>query len=365
MNRSQLVLDVISKKNISYLPSQITFSHSSKKMETAAKLGMTEEELDVYLGNHIKITATLDDMVQIDKKDSYRMGVAKKHGRVIYDKQQPNMFYDLWGMKYDADEGGYFNYAHPLADCDDDDELLKNFRAPDLSDMDALFSIAAEDMERYGKDFLIIMNGYNGIWEKGYQLVGMEQFLYMMIAEPEKVEYILDVICDYKVAIAKETVKRGFPIGHYGDDLGTQISTIFSEDIFKALFLPRIAKVFRVFKDAGIPVQMHSCGRITPFIPHLIDAGLDVLEPVQACMDFKFLKNEYGKDLTFYGGVDTQDLLTFKTPQEVYDETLNVIEILGKGGGLIIGPSQEVMNNVPVDNVLALVKAVKKARGEE
>ncbi|MFV0528679.1 MAG: hypothetical protein ACK5MN_08190 [Lachnospiraceae bacterium] len=107
MKRSQLVLDVISKKNTTYLPSQITFSHSSKKMETANRLGMTEEELDIYLGNHIKITATLDDMVQIDKKDPYRMGVAKDHGRVIYDKAQPNMFYDLWGMKYDADEGGY------------------------------------------------------------------------------------------------------------------------------------------------------------------------------------------------------------------------------------------------------------------
>ncbi|MFV0528653.1 MAG: uroporphyrinogen decarboxylase family protein [Lachnospiraceae bacterium] len=193
----------------------------------------------------------------------------------------------------------------------------------------------------------------------------MEQFMYMMIAEEKKVEYILDVICDYKVKVAKETVRRGFPIGHYGDDLGTQISTIFSEDVFKKLFLSRIAKVFRVFKDAGLPVQMHSCGNVTAFIPHLIDAGLDVLEPVQSCMDFEFLKREYGKDLTFYGGVDTQDLLTFRTPEEVYKETLKVVDVLGKGGGLIIGPSQEVMNNVPVENVLALMKAVKKARGEE
>ena len=70
--------------------------------------------------------------------------------------------------------------------------------------------------------------------------------------------------------------------------------------MFVNYFLPRIKRVFRVFKDAGLPVQMHSCGKITPFIPHLIDAGLDVLEPLQNCMDFQFLKNEYGKDLTFY-----------------------------------------------------------------
>ncbi len=209
------------------------------------------------------------------------------------------------------------------------------------------------------------LSGYNGIWEKAYQLTEIENFMYLLAVEPEKACYLMDVICEYKVEVAKETVKRGFPIGHYGDDLGTQISTFVSEDMFVNYFLPRIKRVFRVFKDAGLPVQMHSCGKITPFIPHLIDAGLDVLEPLQNCMDFQFLKNEYGKDLTFYGGVDTQDLLTFRTPGEVFEETLKVIDVLGKGGGLIIAPSQEVMNNVPVENVLAFMRAVKKARGEE
>jgi uroporphyrinogen decarboxylase len=364
MNRSQLVLDVIAKKNKEYLPSQITFAHGSKKMEVAGRLGMTEEELDVYLGNHIKITAQLDDMIQVDKADKYRMGVAIEKKRMIPEKGRENMVFDLWGMQYDLNEGGYFNYAHPLANCEEDDALLDNFQAPDLSDMDMLFQIADEDLKKYGEDFLVILSGYNGIWEKAYQLMGMEQFLCLLMTEPEKACRIMDVITEYKVEVAKETVRRGYPIGHYGDDLGTQISTIVSEDAFVKYFLPRFKKVFRVFKDAGLPVQMHSCGKITPFIPHLIDAGLDVLEPVQACLDFKFLKREYGKYLTFYGGVDTQDLLTFRTPQEVYDGTLEVIKVLGEGGGLIIGPSQEVMNNVPAENVLALMKAIKTARGE-
>ncbi len=89
-----------------------------------------------------------------------------------------------------------------------------------------------------------------------------------------------------------------------------------------------------------------------------------MLEPVQTCMDIRYLKNEFGKDLTFYGGVDTQQLLTFDTAENVYHETLRTIDILGKDGGLIIAPSQEVMNNVPVENVLAFMKAVKEARGE-
>lgn len=364
MRKSQLVLDVISKKNTSYLPSQCTFASRQKKMEVADYLGLSEEGVDEYLGNHYKYTANLDDMIQVDKLDPYRMAAARKAGRIIDVPGEDGMVYDLWGMKYNINDGGYFNYCHPLRGADEDDSLIDNYQAPDISDMDTLFSIAEEDLKKYGDDFLVVLGGYNGIWEKSYQLVEIENFMCLLAMEPDKACKLMDIICEYKVEMAKETVKRGFPIAHYGDDLGTQISTFFSEEMFIRYFLPRIRKVFRVFKDGQIPVQMHSCGKITPFIPYLIDAGLDVLEPVQTCMDIQFLKNEYGNDLTFYGGVDTQQLLTFDTPENVYSETLRTIDILGKGGGLIIAPSQEVMNNVPVENVLAFMKAVKKARGE-
>lgn len=364
MKKSQLVLDVIAKKNTSYLPSQITFSHRDKKMEMAERLGLDEDGVDDYLGNHYRFTAHLDEYVNVDKNDTYRMGIAKENGRVIVDPKEPHMVYDLWGMKFDLSDGGYFNYANPLAGCLDDDSLSEMFAAPPLEDLDVLFSVAEEDLKKYGDDYLVLVSGYTGIWERAWNLVGIEEFMCMLHEEPDKACHIMDVITDYKTMIAKEVVKRGFKIGHYGDDLGTQISTFFSEDMFVEYLLPRIKKIFRIFKDGGIPVQMHSCGKITPFIPYLIDAGLDVLEPVQACMDFEFLKREYGKDLTFYGGVDTQDLLTFRTPDEVYEGTMRTIDILGHNGGLIVGPSQEIMNNVPTDNVLAMMRAIKKCKGE-
>ena len=82
MTRSQLVLDVISKKNTTYLPSQCTFA-SRRKMEVAGYLGLTEEEVDVFLGNHIKFTGVLDDIVQIDKLDPHRMKAARDAGRYL------------------------------------------------------------------------------------------------------------------------------------------------------------------------------------------------------------------------------------------------------------------------------------------
>ncbi|MCH1983500.1 hypothetical protein MCG98_13085 [Ruminococcus sp. OA3] len=364
MTRSQTVLNVIAKKNTSYLPSQITFSHRDKKMEMAERLGLDEDGVDSYLGNHYRFTAHLDEIVNVDKNDPYRMGIARDHNRVLPDSENPHMVYDLWGMKFDLSDGGYFNYANPLAGCIDEDEILETFHAPPLENLDILFSVAEEDLKKYGDEYLVVVSGYTGIWERSWNLVGIEEFMCMLSEDPERACKIMDIITEYKMIMAEQVVKRGFPIGHYGDDLGTQISTFFSEDMFVRYLLPRIRKIFRVFKDGGIPVQMHSCGKITPFIPHLIDAGLDVLEPVQACMDFEFLKREYGKDLTFYGGVDTQDLLTFRSAEDVYEGTMRTIDILGRNGGLIIGPSQEIMNNVPVENVLAMMRAIKRAKGE-
>ena len=77
--------------------------------------------------------------------------------------------------------------------------LIYDYRAPDISDMDMLFSIAEEDLKKYGDDFLVELSGYNGIWEKAYQLTEIEQFMYLLAVEPEKACYLMDVICEYKV----------------------------------------------------------------------------------------------------------------------------------------------------------------------
>lgn len=363
--REQLTLDVIAKKNTSYLPSQIEFANLTKKMEAARFLGMeTEDEIDAYLGNHIKWTAQLDDVPTKELHNQEKMREAARSGRIQIDFVRGRVT-DGWGMEFALDATGYNNLAHPLAGLEDDPSLLERYRAPALlEDRDLLFHSAEADLRRYSGDFLVMLSGYNGIWEKSYNLVGMEDFMCLLIGDPNLACAVMDLVCDYKVEIARETGKRGFRVGHYGDDLGTQVSTLVSEDVFVRYFKPRMRRVFDAFHAAGIPVQMHSCGAITPFIPHLIEIGLDILEPVQTCMDIAALKREYGADLTFYGGVDTQELLAFAKPDEVREETLRTISILGRNGGYICGPSQEIMDNVPVENVIALAGAIREARGQ-
>ncbi|MBM3701317.1 MAG: hypothetical protein FJW68_10490, partial [Actinobacteria bacterium] len=157
-------------------------------------------------------------------------------------------------------------------------------------------------------------------------------------------------------------VEIGFKIGHFGEDLGTQTSGFFSDKMFRTLLLPRLARIFEVYKNAGVPVMMHSCGNILQYIPRLIDIGLDILEPTQPCMDLKYLKKEFGKDLIFYGGINTQTL-PYLAEGQVREMVRDTIRILGKGGGYIIAPSQEIMNDVPVANIKVLVETIKEERG--
>ena len=364
MNREQLTLDVIARKNTNYLPSVVNFANAKKKMECAAFVGISDEdEYNEYLGNHYYFTYTTDDACANGMDDKEKVDLAFATGRAHKDER--GFYVDPWGMVFNPEATSYFNYGHPLKDVADDPEVLANFHAPVLDDLDMQFKYAMVDKEEHSGSSLVVVSGYNGIWEKTYDMMEIENFMMTLMEEPEIIHQLFDIVTDYKVEIAKATVARGFKLGHHGDDLGTQVSTFFSEAVFVEFLKPRLKKIFDVYHAAGIPVQMHSCGRITPFIPHLIDIGLDVLEPVQPVMDHEFLKREYGKDLIFYGGVDTQKLLAFGTPEEVYEGSLKTFDTLGKGGGYIAGPAQEIMDNVPPANVDALVKAIRHLRGED
>ena len=364
INREQLVLDVISRKNTTYLPNIVNFANLKKKMECAAYVGITsEEEYDEYLTNHYKFTYTTYDAVSNGMDDTEKVELALASGRAH--AIDNGHYVDPWGLEFDPNATSYFNYGHPLIDIEEDPSILDAFHAPVLDDMDLQFKYAEEDLKKYSGKMLCVLSGYNGIWEKTYDMMEIQNFMITLMEEPEIIERLFHIVTDYKVEIAREAVKRGFKLGHHGDDLGTQTSTFFSEEQFVTFLKPRLKEIFSVWRDAGLPMQMHSCGYITPLIPHLIDIGLTVLEPCQPCMDLAFLKREYGKDLVFYGGIDTQRLLAFDPPEKVYEETLRTIDIMGKDGGYIVGPAQEIMDNVSPANVDAMVRAIRHYRGDD
>ncbi len=149
-----------------------------------------------------------------------------------------------------------------------------------------------------------------------------------------------------------------------GTDFGTQKGLFISLKAYRELFKPFHKKVNDfIHKNSNWKVFIHSCGSIRELIPDLIDAGFDILNPVQcsaAGMDAKELKKEFGKDLIFWGGgVDTQKTLPFGTPKEVYSQVRERIEIFNNPTGMVFNTIHNVQAGTPVENVLAMFEAIK------
>jgi len=152
-----------------------------------------------------------------------------------------------------------------------------------------------------------------------------------------------------------------------GTDFGTQNGPFCSPDQYRDLYLPYQKKVHDwIHENTPWKAFIHSCGGIDPLIPSIIDAGFDILNPVQcsaAGMDPQKLKNEYGKDIVFWGGgVDTQKTLPFGTPDEVREEVKQRIDIFGESGGFVFCTIHNVVANTPIDNLMAMFDVVKSYR---
>ena len=149
-----------------------------------------------------------------------------------------------------------------------------------------------------------------------------------------------------------------------GTDFGMQNGLFISPKAYRKLFMPFHKRINDyIHAHSNWKVFMHSCGSIIDLIPDFIEAGFDIINPVQcsaAGMDPKTLKKEFGKDITFWGGgVDTQRTLPFGTPDEVYHEVRDRIDIFSQGGGFVFSSIHNIQTGTPIENILAMLRAVK------
>ncbi len=149
-----------------------------------------------------------------------------------------------------------------------------------------------------------------------------------------------------------------------GTDLGTQQGPFMSPDMYRQLYKPFHTRVNGwIHQHTTWKVFFHSCGSIVDLLPDLVDAGVDIINPVQCSargMDPCFLKTTYGDRLVFWGGgVDTQRTLPFGGPEDVYEEARERIRIFGAGGGYVFNTVHNIQQNVPIENLLAMFRAVR------
>ena len=153
-----------------------------------------------------------------------------------------------------------------------------------------------------------------------------------------------------------------------GTDFGTQVSTFCSPEDFKELYLPYYRKINDwMHNNTGWKSFKHSCGAVESFMPLFIEAGFDIINPVQinaVGMDPRQLKKNYGKELVFWGGgVDTQKMLSFGTPAEVKKQVLDNCDIFATDGGFVFNTVHNIQANVPVENLAAMLEAIREFNG--
>jgi uroporphyrinogen decarboxylase len=147
-----------------------------------------------------------------------------------------------------------------------------------------------------------------------------------------------------------------------GDDLGMQTGPQLSPETYRELFLPRHKKIYSYARQlSGAHIFMHNCGGIYQLIGALIEAGVEVLNPVQTSaryMEPERLKREFGRDITFWGGgCDTQHVLAHGTPEQVREDVRRRLEVFMKGGGYVWNQVHNIMADVPPENVVAMLEA--------
>ena len=153
-----------------------------------------------------------------------------------------------------------------------------------------------------------------------------------------------------------------------GTDFGTQDSTFCAPEQFDDLWLPYYRRINDwVHANTNWKTFKHSCGAVETFMGRFIDAGFDIINPVQVSargMDPAHLKNTYGKDLVFWGGgIDTQKTLPYSSPAQVREEVLRLCDIFAKDGGFVFNTVHNIQANVPVGNIVAMVDAIKEFNG--
>ena len=155
----------------------------------------------------------------------------------------------------------------------------------------------------------------------------------------------------------------------FGDDLGGQNGPLMSPAMYREYYKPFHARMWRWAKELAphIRIQLHCCGGVEPLIDDLIDAGLDMINPVQitcARMDLQGLKEKYVDRFTFWGGgCDTRTGLPHGTPARIREHVLRNLEIMGSGGGFVFQQVHNIMADVPPENIMAMFKAVAEFSG--
>jgi uroporphyrinogen decarboxylase len=276
----------------------------------------------------------------------------------------PGARMDIWGIAHEPGGKAAQHMTlmrHPLERL----ESLEQFQAypwPDFAQADWSF-VAREVGAIHARGLAAQVWMECTVWETAWYLRRMDLMMLDMAMEDEKAVFLLDKLTDLSCLRARQYAEAGVDILMLGDDIGMQSSIMMSQAMYRTWLKPRLKRVIQAAKTAkpDILIQYHSCGHVTPLIPDLIEAGIDVLNPVQPeAMNVEQVLAEFRGQLAFNGTIGTQTTMPFGSPDEVKRTVWHNLELMGGSGGLLCCPTHMLEPEVPWANVEAYVQACRE-----
>ncbi len=281
-------------------------------------------------------------------------------------------FYDEFGVHWLRPFYYYDAVERPLAAATGADDLAR-YPWPDPYDPGRVRGLREEAKRLYEQtDYALVADLMcPGPFEGGCTLRGYDQFLADLYLDPPFAEALLDRFTDLAIGFWDAFLGA---VGDYvqvigqGDDIGIQRGLYISPEMYRRLVKPRHQRLFGfIHSKTRARIHMHTCGSVVEVIPDLIEAGVDILSPVQrsaANMDLARLKADFGRDICFWGGaIDIQQVLPFATLEEIEAEVRRTMEIMAPGGGYVFFPTHNIQPDVTPDRIDRLYQAALRYRG--
>jgi len=310
------------------------------------------QELESYLQRErgISVAAYLNPLIDIKGVGPKYVGPQLGNGE------------DMWGVKrkpVSYGSGSYNEiYFYPLADANNIDDL-KTRRWPSTEWFD--YSVLPEAIaatQADGEYCLMVANG--NIFETAWYMRGFEQMFMDFVLKPELAHGIIKRVTDFYVEHFKKMLaaaKGNVDLAFTADDIGSQRGLLISLEMWEEFIKPYHIRLNKAIHEFGVKVIYHTDGAVMEGVEGLIDMGIDVLQALQFSadgMDPIALKRKYGDRLCFEGGVSVQTTLPFGSPEDVRREVEELITVLGKNGGYILGPSHAIQAGTPPENIVAM-----------
>ncbi len=330
-------------------------------------LGMPSTE-EIKMLDYVQQLPYVDEALMDRFHVDFRMvqlPAATTAGVDIFEEGDYYAFIDRWGSKLHMPKQGgfYFDWVdfpihEPTMQALDE----YNWPRPDPPELNARLGVQARHLYENTGYALVgsaVIGG--GIFEQPARTMGLPDFLMALVSEPAFADRLMDKITDIYIESCNnylDHIGKYIHVFTFWDDVAGQNGWLIKPELYRKMIKPKQRRlVDAIKKKTDAKLFYHSCGATRDLIPDLIDLGFDVLNPVQVSakgMDTKKLKQDFGRDITFWGGgVDTQHILPFGKPQEVVDEVKRRIDDLAPGGGFVFAAVHNIQALVPPENVVA------------